>query len=210
MRNGLPITEIPDLVLDGSGNAPMWSAVPWFELTRVAGDAGYRTRCKLGRSVQGLYLLADAEDARIDCTKQADGEDLFTEDVIEWFLQPDPAVPVYIEYEISPLGHHLVLIVPNAGRGFHGWQGWKMDGSRAIRRAVQVRGGPQAPGAAVQGWSLEVFLPWDLFRGFANVPPTGPWRGNVYRIDRDSTWALAPAVGSQFHDAQGFATFVFP
>ena len=118
-----------------------------------------------------------------------------------------PATPVYIEYEISPLGHHLVLIVPNNGLVFHGWQGWKMDRDRTIRRAVQVRGGERLPGATVTGWSVEVFLPWDLFRGFANVPPTAPWHGNVYRIDRDVKWALGSAVGGHFHDLVNFAEF---
>jgi hypothetical protein len=84
-----------------------------------------------------------------------------------------------------------------------------MDRDRTIRRAVQVRGGERRPGAAVTGWSVEVFLPWELFRGFANVPPTAPWRGNVYRIDRDAKWALGPAVRDQFHDMGNLAEFRF-
>jgi hypothetical protein len=209
-RQNFPIPTIADFVLDGAGGTAAWSEVPWHDLALVAGTSQHHTRCKLARSATGLYLLVDAQDDRIDCTKTRDGEDLFTEDVVEWFLQPDPAVPVYIEYEISPLGHHLVLIVPNNGRVFHGWQGWKMDRDRTIRRAVQVRNGECRPGASVTGWSVEVFLPWELFRGFANVPAAAPWRGNVCRIDRDSKWALEPAVGGQFHAADRFPSFVFP
>jgi hypothetical protein len=207
-RHSIPLAN--DFELDGSGGAAAWSAVPFIDLTLVGGASRHRTRCKQLRSATGLYLLVDAEDDRIDCTKTSDGEDLFTEDVVEWFLQPDPGTPVYIEYEISPLGHHLVLIVPNNGRSFHGWQGWKMDRDRTIRRAVQVRGGECRPGAAVTGWSVEVFLPWDLFRGFANVPPASSWRGNVYRIDRDAKWALDPAVRGEFHDMANFAEFTWP
>lgn len=208
-RQVFTLPMVADFALDGSGGAAAWTESPWNDLTRVAGTSPHCTRCKQARSASGLYLLVDAQDDRIDCTKTSDGEDLFTEDVVEWFLQPDPATPVYIEYEISPLGHHLVLIVPNDGRSFHGWQGWKMDRNRIIRRAVQVRGGERRPGAAVTGWSIEVFLPWALFRGFVNVPPAASWRGNVYRIDRDSKWALGPAVRDQFHDMRNLAEFRF-
>ncbi len=199
------LPEVADFPLSGDGGAAAWSGVPWHDLARVAGEAPYRTRCKQARSQTGLYLLVDGEDARLDCTLTCDGADLFTEDVVEWFLQPDPSLPVYVEYEISPLGHHLVLLVVNNGQRFHGWTGWKMDRDRTIRRAVQVRGGPPCPGATVTGWSVEAFLPWELFRGFTNVPMQAPWHGNVYRIDRDSKWALAPATGGEFHDVGRFA-----
>ena len=210
-RRTCPIPMMPDFALTGDGNAAPWSAIAWQEMAQVAGDADLPTRCKQGRSATGLYLLVDCVDTRIDCTHTVDGADLFQEDVVEWFLQPDPALPLYVEYEISPLGHHLVLIVPTSGRGFHGWTGWKMEGGRAIRRAVTVRGGQQRPGAAITGWSVEVFLPWDLFRGFANVPPQpdAPWRGNVYRIDRAAKWALAPETGPHFHNVNDFAELRF-
>ena len=201
-----------DFELTGDGAAAAWQAIPWLDLERVGGPAPYRTRCKQLRSATGLYLLVDCEDRRLDNTMQADGLDLFTEDVVEWFLQPDPAVPLYIEYELSPLGHHLVLLVPNAGKGFHGWTGWKVEGKRAVRRATAVRGGERAPGAAVTGWSAECFLPWSLFRGLGNIPLAdgGTWRGNVYRIDyvggKPTHWALFPATGNDFHKAAGFGT----
>lgn len=208
-RQSFAIADVRDFTLTGDGSSAGWRDAPWHDLTRVSGDAPYRTRCKLARSATGLYLLADVEDQVLDCTFTSDGEDLFTEDVIEWFLQPDPAMPLYVEYEISPLGNHLVLIVPNDGERFHGWTGWKMDGMRTIRRAVQVRGGERRPGARVTGWSIEAFLPWDLFRGFANTPPRGPWHGNVYRIDRGAKWALGAATGGRFHDFARFPAFTF-
>ena len=204
------VSSIPDFVLTGDGTAEPWNTVPWLVMPRVTGEARFLTRCKLGRSATGLYLLADCADDRLDCSLTCDGADLFTEDVVEWFLQPDPSMPLYLEYEISPLGHHLVLLVPNHRGRFHGWTGWKMDQDRSIRREVRVRGGPQLPGATVSGWCAEVFLPWDLFRGFPNVPPESPWHGNVYRIDRDSKWALGTATGGDFHDYERFARFTFP
>lgn len=204
---------IADFLLSGDGSAAAWSTIPWHDLARVEGSDSYRTRCKQARSATGLYLLVDCQDERLDCTHREDGADLFTEDVVEWFLQPDPSIPVYVEYEISPLGRHLVLIVINNGTAFHGWTGWKVDGKRAIRRAVSTRGGPCEPGAQVSGWSVEAFLPWTLFQGFANVPPQREWRGNVYRIDqskgRCSKWALAPETGGGFHRMDGFATLRF-
>ncbi len=118
-------------------------------------------------------------------------------------------MPIYVENEISPLAHHLVLIVPNDGERFHGWTGWKMSGMRTIRWAVQVRGGDRHSGAHVTGWSIETFLPSDLFRGFANTPTRGPWHVNVYRIDRGAQWAHGPAACGSFHDFARFPAFTF-
>src|ERR1043165_1207680 len=140
---------VADFALTGDGAAEPWRAVPWNDLAHVGGPQTYRTRCKQARSATGLYLLVDCEDQRLDCTLASDGADLFTEDVIEWFLQPDPAVPLYVEYELSPLGFHLVLLVPNHRGAFHGWTGWKVEDRCAVRRAVAVRGGEARPGAAI-------------------------------------------------------------
>jgi len=39
-------------------------------------------------------------------------------DVFEFFLWPDERYPVYFEYEISPLGHELPILIPNFGGQF--------------------------------------------------------------------------------------------
>ena len=55
----------------------------------------------------------EATDRTITATMQDDFLDLWKEDVFEFFLWPDERHPVYFEYEISPLGFELPILIPN-------------------------------------------------------------------------------------------------
>ncbi len=213
----LDLTRVPDFELTGSGSSPAWQSLDWQPLTRVGrGSANYRTRAKLLCSDTGLYFLVDCEDRHLTCTLLEDNADLYREDVVEVFLWPSEPQPLYFEYEISPLGFELPLLVPNHEGRFHGWLPWHYDGPRAVRRATAVRGGLQAPHADVSGWSVECFIPFALLAGLGNaVPAPGtPWHANLYRIDYDAgvttQWAWCPDTGTNFHDFARFGHLVFP
>jgi len=167
-------------------------------------------------SSHGLYVLMDAEDQKLSVTDKRDFDDLWTEDVFEFFLWPDERWPVYFEYEISPLARELVLLVPNFGSHAksYGWRPWKYEDERKVEKAVSVRGGTVKPGATVTGWTAEVFVPYALLRPLQNVPPTPgtTWRANVYRCDYDDNrpvaWKWSP-TGESFHDYENFGMLVF-
>jgi hypothetical protein len=122
---------------------------------------------------------------------------------------------VYLEYELSPLGVELPLLVSNSGGAFMGWSPWQYTGDRRIRRATAVRGGTKAPGAAVIGWSAEFFIPFRLLTGLRNVPPAPgtQWRANFYRIDYDKSeqtlFAWATGINNSFHDLRQFGAITF-
>ena len=96
-----------------------------------------------------------------------------------------------------------------------GWLPWNYRGGRKTRRATAVRGGPKQPLAEIEGWSVEVFIPFALLSGLGNTPPKAGtlWRANIYRIDYDldepTQWAWCPATGGNFHDFQNFGTIAF-
>jgi len=215
-------TEVPrvdDFELDGTGTHAAWNRAPWLTLApvgeRAAKTPAWTTRAKLLWSARGLYLLGDFEDRRLSCTLTADDGPLYTEDIFEAFFWPCEKHPVYFEYEISPLGYQLPLLVANAEGPFHGWLPFAATGGRAIRRASAVRGGAKAPGAAISGWSAEAFIPFALLTGLFNQQPVAGmvWRANLYRIDYDTgeaiQWAWCPATGGNFHDYRNFGTIVF-
>jgi hypothetical protein len=174
------------------------------------------SRFKMLYSDRGLYVLMDAEDRTLTVTDKADFDDLWTEDVFEFFLWPDERWPVYFEYEISPLGRELALLVPNfGGHGKQfGWRPWHYEGERRIEKAVAVRGGPAERGATVSGWTAEVFVPYAVLRPLQNVPPASGarWRANVYRCDYDGdqevAWNWFP-TGPSFHEFERFGTLLF-
>ncbi len=204
-----------DFDLTGDGTAAAWAATEWQALQPTRPDpTAYATRAKMLYSPKGLYVLVDCEDRTLTCTDLRDHDDLWTEDVVEVFLQPDAALPLYLEYELSPLGRELPLLVSNTNGTFYGWSPWHYEGDRLVRKATAVRAGDKAPGARVEGWTAEMFIPWTLLRGLPNIPaaPSMRWRGNVYRIDHDGAsatqWAWAPGIRA-FHDYARFGEILF-
>ena len=209
------VLRTDDFAVDGKGGAPAWQKAEWQPLhPRGASDSPAVTRVKMLYSSAGLYVLMDGEDRVLTATMTEDFLDLWNEDVFEFFLWPDERYPVYFEYEISPLGHELPILIPNFGGQFLWWRPWHYDGERRTRKAVAVRGGPATSGARIAGWTAEVFVPYDLLRPLQNVPPRSGmrWRANFYRMDYDdgqrSSWDWA-RVGRGFHEFDKFGTLVF-
>jgi len=208
------VVATEDFEVTGNGSAPAWERAQWVPLPR-RGEAGapYETRVKVLYSDSGLYVLMDATDAKITATLTDDFLDLWNEDVFEVFLWPDEDHPVYFEYEISPLGYELPILVPNFEGHFLGWRPWHYEGERRTRHATAAVGGPREPGAGVTGWRAEVFIPWALLDPLQGVPPTpgSVWRANFYRVDYDerpTAWAWAPVEGT-FHQFKRFGVLRF-
>lgn len=206
-----------DFEVTGDGAHPAWVRAEWIPLRKRTADGhAYTTRIKLLHSPTGLYVLMDATDQEVTSSMSADYMDLWKEDVFEVFLWTDERWPIYFEYEISPRGYELPILVPNFDDKFLGWQPWHYEGSRRTRKATSTVGGPREPGARIQGWKAEVFIPYELLSPLQNVPP-GPgskrkWRANFYRVDHDggkpTAWDWAP-VGPSFHEYKRFGTLIF-
>ena len=213
----LHVRATEDFTVTGNGDAAAWEAVPWEPLVpRTAGRRPYQTRVKTLYSKTGLYVLLEAEDRIITATMNEDFLDLWNEDVFEFFLWPDERYSVYFEYEISPLGYELPILIPNFGGDFLGWRPWHYEGTRKTQKATAVTGGPKQSGASVTGWKAEVFVPYELLKPLQNVPPKPgtKWRANFYRVDYDdgkdksSSWDWA-RVGKSFHEFNKFGTLAF-
>jgi len=211
----LRVRQTEDFTVNGSGDASAWKATEWEPLhLRVTDGQQYQTRVKMLYSKTGLYILMEAEDRTITATMNEDFLDLWNEDVFEFFLWPDERYSVYFEYEISPLGFELPILIPNFGGQFLGWRPWHYEATRKTQKATTVVGGPKQSGARVTGWKAEVYVPYDLLKPLQNVPPRPGtrWRANFYRVDYDdgksTSWDWA-RVGRSFHEFTKFGTLVF-
>ncbi|MEZ5944424.1 MAG: carbohydrate-binding family 9-like protein [Planctomycetaceae bacterium] len=217
-ENDLPqirVQKCEDFEVTGKGDAPQWEQVEWTALKRRgAGKLDYTARFKMLYSDKGVYVLFDGTDEVLTATMKEDFLDLWNEDVFECFFWTDEKHPVYFEYEISPLGYELPILVPNLDGRFLGWRPWHYEGDRKIVKRVSATGGPNESMAKVSGWSAEVFIPYELLKPLQNVPPKSgtKWRANFYRVDYDNgkttgwDWAR---VGPSFHDFKHFGTLVF-
>ncbi|HEV8061864.1 MAG TPA: carbohydrate-binding family 9-like protein [Gemmataceae bacterium] len=213
-----PVLHVPstdDFKVTGDGSAPAWQKATWQSLqARKKDNHPYEARFKLLYSKTGIYILFDGTDTQLTSTLKEDFTMIWTEDVYEAFFWPDESAGLYFEYEISPLGYELPIIVPNFNGTFMGWLPWFYMDKRRIQKATSVRGGEKKSGATVSGWSAEVFIPYELLKPLQNVPPKpgAQWRANFYRMDYDggknSAWDWS-RVGPTFHDYTNFGTLIF-
>jgi hypothetical protein len=211
----LKVKPTADFEVTGDGSARAWQDAAWEPLNkRGAGGHDYDARLKALYSKTGLYFLMSGSDRKLTATMKEDFLDLWNEDVFEVFLWPDERLPIYFEYEISPLGYELPIIVPNVDGKFLGWRPWHYEGDRKIRKATSIAGGEKQSGAAINGWTAEVFIPFELLEPLGGVPPKSGsrWRANFYRVDyddgREASWDWA-RVGPSFHEFRKFGTLVF-
>jgi len=143
----LRVRQTDDFVVNGKGDAPAWTKTAWEPLhLRTANGHRYQTRVKVLYSRTGLYVLMDAEDRTITATMKEDFLDLWTEDVFEFFLWPDgrktgQRQAIYFEYEVSPLGFELPILIPNFGGEFLGC------GHGTTRGSGRYRKPPPSPAA---------------------------------------------------------------
>jgi Carbohydrate-binding family 9 len=214
-RPRLSVKPTDDFEVTGTGDHASWRQTDWTALNRRQPDGHpYDARFKVLYSKTGVYFLMDGTDRTLTATMSEDFMDLWHEDVFEVFLWTDERYPVYFEYEISPLGRELPILVPNFGGQFLGWRPWHYEGDRLIRKATTIAGGPKQSSASIQGWRAEFFIPYTLLKPLQNVPPKPgtTWRANFYRVDHDngrSTHWYWSRIEKNFHDYERFGELVF-
>ena len=211
----LMVKRCDDFTVTGQGDAAAWQSTDWVKMNRrTNGVHDYESRFKMLYSSKGVYVLFAATDKTLTATMEADFLDLWHEDVFECFFWTSETQTLYFEYEISPLGFELPILVPNLDGNFLGWRPWHYEGERKTQKKIAVDGGSPRPLASVKSWQAEVFIPYDLLKPLAGVPPKSGshWRANFYRMDYDdgqtSAWQWAP-VGASFHEFKKFGTLTF-
>lgn len=211
IKDVLKVRHTKDFEISGDGSAAGWDGATWFELPQRNGtNVTYDTRAKILYSDSGIYCLYNCKDIKITATLKGDFLDIYDEDVVEAFVWTDETVPVYFEYELSPLNYELPILVPNINGNFFGWRPWHYEGNRKTRHATHIN----KNGEAITGWTAEFFIPYALLKPMKNVPPQkgSRWRANFYRIDYDKdkvNWQWQLVQKQTFHDYERFGTLEF-
>lgn len=216
----LVIKKTSDFKVNGEGTASQWNTAGWFDITvqngpkQTSPGKQFPTRVKIMYSEKGIYFLFDCTDKKLTSTITEDFGTLFNEDVVEVFLWPDTAEPIYLEYEISPLNYELAILVPNLKGRAQGWRPWFYDERNRVKHETSVQGGQKKSMAVVEGWKAEFFIPYVLMGPIVQSPPKSgeKWKGNFYRIDYDNKetayYSWQKTSGS-FHDFKKFGTIIF-
>jgi hypothetical protein len=199
------VASCEDFQVTGLGDNPAWEKARWMILPSMDEIQEYDTQVKVLYSGTGIYVFAALMDEKIVSIIEEDNADLWEEDIFEVFLHPDETYPLYFEYQVSPKGYELKLLVPNFDGEFLGWLPWKYSGERKVQKKVIITD---------LGWKAEVFIPFALLEPLRNVPAVkgSRWRANFYRMDYDTgereKYAWCP-VETNFHQYRKFGTLIF-
>lgn len=218
------------IVVDGILAEAAWDLAPWTDSYVLYGTlenpARTMTRAKIAWDSEYLYVGVLAEDEDIWSTYTDHDSELWNEDVLEVFMDPEGDAEGYLEFEVSPLNTVLDLWVekPLFSQGGPSHFAWNAVG---LRTAVHVDGslGDDDQTKAERGdtdreWSMELALPWadaTIVSGTMALPPNpgDTWRMNVTRYDYSrgsgelSQWSPSDVKGA-WHEPReyGYVTFV--
>jgi len=205
-KEALLIRKCADFTVTGKGDNPEWNKTAWNPLQKLdSGGLAFESRFKILYSATGLYILFTGADQTITSSYDKDFGELFKGDVFEVFLQPDPQVPLYVEYEVNALDKELVLLIQNSNGNTSGWLPWHYEGKRKVIKQVIF---------ANNLVSAELYFPYSLFNAMAPLPPASGtvWDGNFFRLDYDPgkmiKWAWSP-VERGFHEMKHFRPLRF-
>lgn len=171
--------------------------------------AEFETEARVLYDDEFLYFSFRAEDENVWSTMRRRDQRLWEEEVVEVFLQADPAEPSYIELEVNPLGTMLDIYLLDVRRPLR-YESWN---SARLRWAVRVDGVVDGRGGDRE-WTCEIALPLEDVATAPRVPPRAGdrWRLNLYRMEARPSPALlawSPTRKDDFHMPQMFGWLQF-
>jgi hypothetical protein len=199
------------ITVDGRLDEEVWKAAPLAEFfkSRDGSPGELETEARLLYDDEFLYFGFSLRDANIWATFKKRDEHLWTEEVVEVFIQADPSHPSYIELEVNPLGTMIDIFLIDIRKPIP-YQTWN---SHRLEWGVQVNGTVDGqPGD--QGWTCEMALPMEEVITAPNNPPQpgDRWRMNLYRVERKPdrvSLAWSPILKGDFHTPAMFGDLVF-
>ena len=198
------------LVIDGRLNESAWDHANLTAPFSLYGRTPhFRTQAKMLYDDSCLYVGFICDDSDVWSTyTQHDGE-LYKNDVVEVFIDPDGDGLNYCEIEVNPLNvvADLTLNKPYSDGGSGNWT-WDLAG---FRSAVIVEGTVNDQDSLDYGWLCEMAIP---YKGISFLAPTvkfppsprDTWRIQLARLDyqRTGTMAVEPTSWSPTDSVHGF------
>jgi hypothetical protein len=180
-----------------------WNGLPAVELreTVTGGAPEQGTRVSVAWTDEELRIVLDAVDTEPWATLTERDAPLYTEEVMEVFLDPVGDLESYFEIEVNPLNAVMDLVLRRSRSGYKKDLAWRCDGLRTLSRRTE------------KGWAVEMAIPFASL--VADSPRVGTrWRVNFFRIDRPrgrdrelSAWS--PTKLGTFHVPQKFGVIEF-
>ncbi len=197
-----------DGVLDDAGWA---AAAPVTLVNSLDGSPGrVRTTARLLWDDRYLYVSFDCEDPDVWGTFTKRDDPLYTQEVVEIFIDADGDGRTYNEIEVSAANVLFDAYFPERRQGMDlSWD------SQALT-AVTVQGTLNDASDVDQGWRVEMRIPIERLAAVPHVPPRpgDRWRFNLYRLEHHGRkevegQAFSPPRVGDFHALDRFGWLVF-
>ena len=145
------------------------------------------TRAKMLWDNEYLYIGFHCDDREMWAVYDNEDDQLWEEEVVEVFIDPDGNGKNYLELEVSPTNTVVDLLIKSVEPEFKSDKDWDIAG---LETAVQLHGTVNDVSDDDLGWSVEIAIPWTAFidMDVEGRPPINNeiWRLNLYRIERSA------------------------
>jgi len=204
-------TSVP-IKVDGLLDDLPWQgakSVGVFVSSRDGSPSDLKTEAKILYDEDFIYFAFRVWDQNIWATYQSRDEHLWTEEVVEVFIQANPTEPSYIELEVNPLGTMLDIYLLDIRKPLP-YRSWN---STRLKWAVDVKGTVDGNADDTE-WTCEIALPLEDVVTAPHLPPApgDEWRINLYRVEskpEKEGLAWSPTLKNDFHVPSMFGKIVF-
>ena len=145
----------------------------------------FPTRAKMLWDGDYFYFAFVCQDADMWAIYDQEDDPMWSEEVVEVFIDPDGDGKRYLELEVNPLNAVVDLLIYSVSPEWHSSKDWDIAG---LKTAVRAHGTVNDSLALDQGWTAEIAIPWaamaDSVTGGARPAAGDTWRLNLYRIER--------------------------
>jgi hypothetical protein len=198
------------IVLDGLPHEAGWRAARWSDsfgdMFHPDQPVAQQTWVRACWDDHALYLALRAYDDDPWATLRQRDAALFSEEVLEVYVDENDDQKNYLEFEVNPLGAEIDLLIPYAGAQAD-WPTCARWNAPGWKTAVRVQpplavGGRRIPGQ----WVVEMAFPWAIFAEAARTPPRpgDVWRIQFYRIERPDRTKPDEIIGTSWSPTPTF------
>jgi hypothetical protein len=205
------------IVVDGRLSESAWwatSQVGPFRFAWYKSGKQEQTHARLLWDDRYLYAAFFCCDAHVSARHTRRDQPVYLDDCVEVFCAPHPdRSEAYFNFEMNA---RAMLLDQHHPRGRFSGLEHEWD-SRGVRIATHVLGTLNNDADHDRGWTLEVAIPWENFRGVAqHLPPVAGdvWRLNLNRCGGEtnpqySQWSPSQTATPDFHRPENFGRVVF-
>lgn len=198
---------VTEITVDGHLDELSWELAPQINhFERILNEydgVAHTTRARMLWDDEYLYFAFACQDPDIWAIFDQEDDEMWTEEVVEVFIDPDGDARNYLELEVNPLNAWVDLRIVELEPEWVSSKEWDI---RGLKTAVQVYGTVNDTSDVDLGWTCEIAIPWvameDSIDGGGRPQPGDLWRLNLYRIERTAGRAAREQVAADMQRAR--------